>query len=206
MSTQPRLAAPPDPLPDLLPDPPLAPITWESVYAEHAERVAGWAARLGGPTIDGEDLVHEVFIQVQRLLPRYDGTCKITTWLYGITANVVRSQRRQERRRWLRHLLGGREQARTHSVRTPIEELERREATEIVYRVLDGMRENYRTALILFEIEGLSGDQIAELTGASVQTVWVWLHRARAQFREEFRRKYPNLLPALPALSYGGSR
>lgn len=197
MSTQPRLVAPLEPLP--------APLTWEAIYAEHAERVAGWAARLGGPSIDGEDLVHEVFIQVQRLLPRYDGRCKITTWLYGITANVVRSQRRHERRRWLRHLLGGREQARTQSVRTPIEELERREATAIVYRVLDGMRDNYRTALILFEIEGLSGEEIAELTGASVQTVWVWLHRARAQFREQLQQKYPNLLPAVPALC-GGKR
>ena len=69
MSTQPRLVAPLD----LLPRPQPAPLTWEAIYAEHAARVAGWATRLGGPGLDSEDLVHEVFIQVQRLLPRYDG-------------------------------------------------------------------------------------------------------------------------------------
>lgn len=181
-------------------------LTWAQIYAEHAARVAGWATRLGGPDLDGEDLVHEVFIQVQRLLPRYDGSCKLSTWLYGITANVVRAQRRQARRRWLRHLLGGREQARTQRVRTPVEELERRQATAVVYAVLDTLRDNHRTALILFEIEGLSGEQIAELTGASVQTVWVWLHRARARFRAELQRKYPSLTPEGTGPSGGGTR
>lgn len=182
-----------------------APLTWEGLYAAHAARVAGWAVRLGGPGLDGEDLVHEVFLQVQKLLPRYDGTCKVTTWLYGITVNVVRTHRRSARRRFLRHLFGGREQARSKHVRTPLEEVESRQLTEIVYRLLDSLRENHRTALILFELEGLSGEAIAELTGASPQTVWVWLHRARAQFREALERQHPELVPWFATLSRGES-
>jgi RNA polymerase sigma-70 factor (ECF subfamily) len=44
------------------------------------------------------------------------------------------------------------------------------------------LNENQRAAFILFEIEELSGQEIAELKGVSVSTVWVWLHRARARF------------------------
>ena len=181
-------------------------LTWEGLYAAHAARVAGWAVRLGGPWIDGEDLVHEVFLQVQKLLPRYDGTSKITTWLYGITVNVVRTHRRSARRRFLRHFLGGSEHARSKHVRTPIEEVESRQITEIVYRLLDSLRENHRTALILFELEELSNEEIAELTRATPQTVWVWLHRARAQFRDALERQHPELVPWFATLSRGESR
>jgi RNA polymerase sigma-70 factor (ECF subfamily) len=54
--------------------------------------------------------------------------------------------------------------------------------------VLDGLGEVYRTTFILFELEGLSGEQIAEITGTRVGTVWVRLTRARRAFIERMRR------------------
>ena len=76
---------------------------------------------------------------------------------------------------------------RPQGLRGPGRELERREATGTLYRVLDGMREKYRTVFILFEIEGLSGPEIAALTGLSAATLRVRLFRARAQFFEKLR-------------------
>src|SRR5206468_2683122 len=49
-------------------------------------------------------------------------------------------------------------------------------------RVLDGMGEKYRSVIILFELEGLPGEEVARLMDARPATVWVWLHRARSQF------------------------
>jgi DNA-directed RNA polymerase specialized sigma24 family protein len=71
---------------------------------------------------------------------------------------------------------------------TPVDELERRQSTETVYRILDRMPDKYRTALILFELEELSGEDISALTGLKLATVWVHLHRARARFLAEVRR------------------
>jgi RNA polymerase sigma-70 factor (ECF subfamily) len=170
-------------------------LTLEAVYRAHAQRVARWAARLGGPTLDAEDVVQEVFLVVHRLLPSFRGDAELTTWLYRITENVVRHRRRKERlRRWL----GGAPEALEAEAgpETPAEDLERREARRLVYRVLDGMGEKYRTVLILFELEGLPGDEVARLMDARPATVWVWLHRARSQFlaglerveRDEARR------------------
>jgi len=162
---------------------PLVSLDFDAVYRAHAADVARWAARLGGPTVDVEDAVQEVFLIVHRQLAGYRGDAKLTTWLWRITANVARWRRRKERwRRWL----GGSADEVAGSIAadgdSPAETLERRQAAAEVYRALDGMAERYRRVLVLFEIEGRSGDEIAELLGARPSTVWVWLHRARAQF------------------------
>jgi DNA-directed RNA polymerase specialized sigma24 family protein len=53
---------------------------------------------------------------------------------------------------------------------------------------METLPESERSALILFELEGLSGEQIAAITGEAVGTIWVRLHRARARFRREFEK------------------
>ena len=166
--------------------------TLESVYREHAQAVARWAVRLGGPNVDAEDVVHEVFLVVHAQLAGFRGDAKLSTWLYRITENVVRHRRRRERfRRWLggsSEDVGGRVAS---SRPTPVEALERREAESLVYRALDRLSEKQRTLIILFEIEGCSGEEIAELTSMKVNAVWVALHRARARFLEMLEKIDP---------------
>lgn len=166
----------------------LVPTDFDAVYRAHVDRVARWATRLGGPTADVDDVVQEVFIVVHRQLSGFRGDASIATWLYRITANVVRDRRRRDR--W-RRLFGGLvadAEKLPSPVATPIESVEQREAIARVYRVLDGMNERYRSVLVLFEIEKLSGEEIAELTGVRAGTVWVVLHRARAQFSKRLAR------------------
>jgi RNA polymerase sigma-70 factor (ECF subfamily) len=149
------------------------------IYRAHAETVARWAALLGGPGIDVEDVVHEVFLVAHRRLPEFRGDGKVTTWLYRATDRMVRHERR--RLALLRRLrLAPRDP--DVEVAGPNADLERNEARRIVYRILETMSERYRTVFVLFEIDQLSGEAIAELLSARVQTVWVWLHRARGQF------------------------
>jgi RNA polymerase sigma-70 factor (ECF subfamily) len=161
-------------------------------YREHAADVSRWARRLGGPGIDAEDVLHEVFVVAQRRLHEFRGEAKVSTWLYAITLRVVQDVRRKTRwRRWL-HLAPPPPEA---SPTTPLEAFESRRASEITYRLLDGLPEAERSALILFELEGLSGEQIAALSGEPVGTIWVRLHRARARFRKAYagweRRQAP---------------
>jgi RNA polymerase sigma-70 factor (ECF subfamily) len=159
------------------------PLEIGALYRAHAQTVARWAARLGGPTVDVDDVVQEVFLTVHRLLSGFRGDAKFTTWLFRITQNQVRHQRRKQRYRRFLHGFGDDIAKQVVSPRlTPVEELEQRQASQTVYRVLDGMGDKYRTAFVLFEIERLSGDEIAALLDQKVSTIWVWLHRARAQF------------------------
>jgi RNA polymerase sigma-70 factor (ECF subfamily) len=161
-----------------------------TLYTEHAPAVARWAARLGGPGLDVEDAVHDVFLVVERKLPGFRRDSSIATWLYGITTNVVRHQRRKRRiLGWLR-LEDAPELADVPSLaRTPFEELEARDASRLVYAILDRLSDPLRTVLILHELEGLTGPEIAVLAGVKPSTVWVRLFRARAAFLTELARE-----------------
>ena len=162
----------------------------DALYRAHAPAVARWAAKLAGPCADVEDLVHEIFLVARRLLPDFRGEAKVTTWLYRITERVALENRRKDRfRRWFSHARRAEiEETISPPHLTPVDELERRQSSETVYRILDRMPDKYRTVIILFEIEELSGEEIAALTGLKVATVWVHLHRARERFLAEVRR------------------
>ena len=176
---------------------PAARPSFEAVYRTHARAVSRWASRLLGPGGDHEDVVQEVFIVVRKKLPRFDGRAAIATWLYEITVRVVRDWRR--RRRWWSWVTGrGPSPSRGHAqappwpsgegAPDPVVRLEVRERLLRVYRILDGLGDAHRTTFILFELEGLSGDRIAEITGTRVGTVWVRLTRARRAFIERMRQ------------------
>jgi RNA polymerase sigma-70 factor, ECF subfamily len=169
---------------------PVPALDLDALYREHARTVARWAAHLGGPRFEVDDLVHEIFLVARRKWSGFRGDARVTTWLYGITERVVRSRRRSDRvRRWLTTTRGddiARSLVASHL--TPVDELERRQDRDTVYRILDRMPEKYRRVLVLFELEELSGEKIAELTGLKLATVWVHLHRARAAFLAEMKR------------------
>ena len=157
----------------------------DAIYDRYAPQVERWSRSLAGPQFDPEDLLHDIFLVVLRRWHEFRGEAKITTWLFRITQQVVRWRRRNDTiRRWLwgRH---GQDMlyART-SVPTPIEEIERREQNLRLYAALDHLPEKYRTTLVLFALEGMSGEQIAELTDSEVGGVWVRLHRARARLAD----------------------
>ena len=159
------------------------------LFRQYARAVARWAARLGGPGIDVEDVVQDVFLIAGRRLTHFTGEAKITTWLFRTTERVVQGLRRKQR--WIRWLARSGDQVSQHltSARlTPVEEFERHQAGVYVYRILDRMAAKYRRVIILFELEGLSTDEIAQLLGARQATVRVWLFRGRAQFLAEKER------------------
>ncbi len=157
---------------------------FERVYRDHVSDVARWAARLGGPYIEVDDVVQEVFVAVHRQLPRFRGEASLRTWIYRITANQVGERRRKERWRRRFGLGGSASDVGGHlasPLLTPVEMMERREASTTVYRALDQLSEADRTLLILFELEQLSGQEIADLLGVRIDALWVRLHRARAR-------------------------
>lgn len=160
-----------------------AALSLAELFRAHARDVGRWAYRLGGPLMDVEDVVQEVFVVAHQQLASFRGDAAPSTWLFRITENVVRHRRRKDRlRRWLRkdaEALADRRAAQEASAQQRLEEHER---AKRLYRVLDQMGERARAVLVMFELEGLSGEQIAELYDARVGTVWVWLHRARADF------------------------
>jgi RNA polymerase sigma-70 factor (ECF subfamily) len=157
-----------------------------SLYRMYAAKVGRWAARLGGPSIEVEDVVQEVFLVAKRRLVsfRSDGGGSVTTWLFRATD---RSSRRRDASNGCVACSGWRPTS------MPPERASRR-ARSRATTWSSGKRwraptacsiacpERHRRVLILFELEGLSTQEIATLIGARAGTVRVWLYRARAAF------------------------
>ena len=159
---------------------------FDALYHAHASQVMRWASRLGGPQIDAEDVTQEVFLVVHRRLDTLLPDVKPTTWIFAITANVVRAHRRRSYvSRLMRKLNPHDFLPFAAPVPTPLETVEQRRAGALVYGILDRMSEIHRRAFVLFELEGMSTEEIADLMGTTPVATRVRLHRARADF---FRR------------------
>ena len=162
---------------------PAAPLTFASVYAGHAETVARWAARLGGPHADVEDITQEVFVVVNRRLAEFRGDSQLSTWLFSITARITANERRRRKlRQWWFRLVPNVGEGEPGAFEGAVEELEKRERRALFYRALDGVSERQRRALVLFELEELSVEEVAMHMGLKPGNVRVLLHRARAAF------------------------
>jgi RNA polymerase sigma-70 factor (ECF subfamily) len=157
----------------------------EEIYDRYAPQVERWLRRLAGPRFDPEDLLHDIFLVVVRRRHEFRGDAKLSTWLFRITQQVVRWRRRNDAiRRWLWGQHGQPMADARANVPTPVEELERHEKSVLLHAALDRLPEKYRTPLVLFALEGLSGEEIAVLLGTDTNTVWVRLHRARARLAD----------------------
>jgi RNA polymerase sigma-70 factor (ECF subfamily) len=164
------------------------PLTLADVYRQHAADVGRWAARLGGPRLDVDDIVQEVFLVVHRQLPGFRHEAKLGTWLFRITDRVVRNHRRWLAVRRLVTTLTFRQSEELPSGDADAHEtLERHASARAAYRVLDRLPDRYRRVLILAELEELPAEEIARLLEARIETVRVWLHRARRMLAEQIR-------------------
>ncbi len=151
-----------------------------AMYREQLPFVRRSARKLGGATIEVDDVAQEVFLVAARRLDSFDArTAQLTTWLYGITLNVVRSWRRRARSR-ISEDAGA-------EVVEPVGETPDRtlviDAWNILHRVFRQMSPAKRDAYMLAEFAGLSCAEIAAVVGVKEETVWSRLHYARREFR-----------------------
>jgi RNA polymerase sigma factor (sigma-70 family) len=164
--------------------------SWEDVVAQHGQRVYRLAYRLTGNRPDAEDLTQEVFVRVFRSLSSYTpGTFE--GWLHRITTNLFLDQMRRKQRIRFDSLaedaaerLAGREP-------TPAQAYDDTHFDDDVQRALDHMQPEFRAAVVLADIEGLSYEEIAATLGVKIGTVRSRIHRGRAQLRRELAHRAP---------------
>lgn len=157
---------------------------WKQLYDANFTFVERICRRLGTPDSELDDVVQETFlIAFKKLASFTEG--RISTWLYRIAANVVSSRHR--RRRIRSALLGLFTEP--QPVRPVDRDYDAAEAREQVAQVLERMAPKKREVFALFELDGMSGDEIAERIGCNVATVWSRLHYAREEFERIARKR-----------------
>src|SRR5690606_6825823 len=176
-----------------------APPSWDEVVREHSGRVFRLAYRLTGNPHDAEDLTKDVFIRVFRSLSSYTpGTFE--GWLLRITTNLfLDTVRRRQRIRFdsladdAADRLSGREPA-------PERVLDDQMFDSDVQAALDALPPDFRAAVVLCDIEGLSYEEIAATLGIKLGTVRSRIHRGRAQLRAALEHRAPRSAPPAEAV------
>lgn len=146
---------------------------FRELHYRHVDRVYRVAARILGPDADVADVVQEVFLAVHRSLGRFRADAAFTTWLHRLTVHVAVSALRKRIR-----------SRRTETAPVPEgvdpgDRMEAREALRALYAALDTLAPKNRVAFVLFEIEGLSLEELAESTEVPLHTAAARLRRAR---------------------------
>jgi len=165
-----------------------APLEVADIHHMHADFVFRSLQRLGVRPSDLEDALQDVFVVVHRRLRSFDGSSRLTTWLYGICLRVATAHRRKAHLRRERVGAETEETADPDPGSNPEDVLARRQARDRLGRVLERLPAERRAVFVMFEIEGLGADEIADMMGVPVGTVYSRLSKARKEFERALRR------------------
>jgi RNA polymerase sigma-70 factor (ECF subfamily) len=160
------------------------PLAFEAVYREHFSMVWRVLRRLGVPERDVPDATQDVFVVVHRTLDAFDQRSRVTTWLYAICLRIASDRRRRASNR-LEAVGDPDESHLSSSTEEPGETAERR---ALLRKALDEMTLEQRSVFVLFELEGMTGGEIAKLVESPLATVHSRLRLARDVFRRVVER------------------
>ncbi|GAA3954883.1 RNA polymerase sigma factor SigE [Actinomadura viridis] len=171
------------------------PPTWEEIVSEHSTRVFRLAYRLTGNRHDAEDLTQDVFIRVFRSLSSYSpGTFE--GWLHRITTNLFLDRARRKQRIRFDALADDAAERLQGREPSPAQALDERILDADIQSALDALAPEYRAAVVLCDIEGLTYEEIAASLGVKMGTVRSRIHRGRAQLRTALEHRRPDAPPA----------
>ncbi|MGI8835975.1 MAG: RNA polymerase sigma factor [Pyrinomonadaceae bacterium] len=156
---------------------------FQELYERHRKPVFRFAYRLSGNVENAEDLTHDCFLSLIKRVASFDpGRASLRTYLLAATRNL-----------WLKQLRTlGRESALDEFdendfiavSKAPLRRLLENELSQTVAEAVANLPPLQREALILFEYEGISLNEIASMVGSDVGAVKARLHRARARLRK----------------------
>lgn len=158
------------------------------VYRAHAPFVWTSLQRLGVRPSDLDDVLQEVFVVVHKRSESFDGSSKMTTWLFGICMRVASGYRRRSFRRREEFV----EEPHEHAVATdsPESDLASRESRRRLEELLDELDLDKRAVFVMFEIDEVPCEEIAQIFGVPVGTIYSRLHAARKDFQKALARMH----------------
>jgi RNA polymerase sigma-70 factor, ECF subfamily len=167
-------------------------LTVAEVHNAHGEFIWRTLHRMGVRSPHVDDVYQEVFLVVHRRLHTFTGQSAITTWLYEICFRVAAGYRRKAHFR-REELVPDWSELETLSspVPSPERQLVTARRAKQLERILDTLPLEYRVVFVMFEVEGMSSEQIAESLGAPLGTVYSRLHRARKRFARALAKLGP---------------
>ncbi len=167
---------------------------FEKIYAAFQPKILRYLTRLIGET-EAEDVAQEVFVRIDQSLKDFRGGCQLSTWIYRVATNAAIDKMRSLpfRRSSEECLLDDSNEVKDKEAwaekesLSPEGQLMRKERVECFINYVEDLPMNYRTVVVLGELEEMTNNEIAEILGLSLATVKVRLHRGRTRLLQELR-------------------
>jgi RNA polymerase sigma-70 factor (ECF subfamily) len=154
----------------------------DEAYRLHHASLRGFANRFLGDASAAEDLVHDVFVILPTAMRRFRGDSSLRTFLIGIAVKrAYKHMRSASRRRAAMERLADQPIAPMVQPDTAVAEAE---LAEVLYRALDRLPRDQRTAFVLCEIDQMTAAEAAAVVGAPEATVRTRLFHARKKLRD----------------------
>jgi len=175
------------------------PQAFEVLVREYGGRMLATARQLVGTEEEARDVVQEAFLAVFRAIDTFAGAARLSTWLHRIVINAALMRLRSRRRRReesIDELLpcfdedGRWAEPASHWDTSTDVLFERRETCAMVRHAIDRLPVNYRSVLLLRDIEELDTEETASLLGVTPNAVKTRLHRARQALRTLLQREF----------------
>ena len=168
---------------------------FQRIFTEYYPKITGYLRRLVGE-VEAEDVAQEVFVKVNKGIDDFRGESRLSTWIYRIVTNAAMDHLRKPS---FRH-----EASRSKNDDALADEIDmlpqesdpaadmlliRKDMNECIRGLVNDLPENYRTALVLGDLEGFTNAEIAEILGVSLDAAKIRLHRARAKLKAEMEKE-----------------
>jgi RNA polymerase sigma-70 factor (ECF subfamily) len=157
------------------------------IYLANADFVWRSLQRLGIRDADLDDVLQEVFVVVHQRLHTFDGTAKITTWLFGICLRVASAYRRRGFRRNETSVAETPEPT-DRAIASPEQDLAAAESRRRLDMLLDELDLEKRAVFVMFEVDEMPCEEIAQILGVPLGTIYSRLHAARKAFQKALAR------------------
>jgi len=163
-----------------------------ALVLRYQDRLYGSIQMMVSSPEDARDLTQEAFVQAFRRLDSFRGDSAFYTWLFRIAINATISFRRKMERRKTASIetareVMGEEPRDVRADAAPSSRIETREQQQLVRTALAELSEEFRQAIVLTEIEGLSYEDAAKIADCPIGTIRSRIHRARNELREKLR-------------------
>lgn len=140
------------------------------------------------------DVVQEAFVKVYRYKDNYSSLAKFSTWIYTIAGNLARTEYQRKRRRNFFSISSYGEEKETYDIPDnsyrPDVETDMKMKSEIIQKALLKVRDSYREAVILRDVQEMSYEEIAEILKIEVGTVKSRINRGRAELQKYLKDIY----------------
>lgn len=159
----------------------------QALFEEYQQRLYRYALSMLHDPAEADDAVQETLVRAYRRLDSLRDWNALTTWLYRITTHVCLDRIRQRARDTTIGSEDDPYDLDQAEVKAPSLQqiVERNDMSACVQRYLAGLSDSYRAVILLHDLDGLTGTQIAEALGLSLATVKIRLHRARLRLRAQ---------------------